>query len=131
MEARIAEYAGSTEELLREAIRQMYADIVMRADARELLRLMISEGYRIPELTDFFYRETFGRGVGVIRMIIWRGIALGEFRHTSAAEFPHLIAAPCKLVSLWQLIFGDRHGLDLAKYADAHADFVLAALRAH
>ena len=29
----------------------------------------------------------------------------------------------------WQLLFGERHALDLERYADAHVEFVLAALR--
>ena len=47
-----------------------------------------------------------------------------------AADFPHLLLAPCKLSMTWQLLFGETHKLDLERYAEAHADFVLAALRA-
>jgi AcrR family transcriptional regulator len=129
VEREVAEFQGPTEDLLRQALRTMYADITTRTDTRELMRLLIAEAHRMPEVVDFFYTEMASRGLATIRMIVWRGIALGEFRPSPAAEHPMLITAGCKALALWQLIFGDRHGLDVARYVDAHCDFVLAALR--
>lgn len=129
VEREVAEFQGPTEDLLRRALRTMYADITTRTDTRELMRLLIAEAHRMPEVVDFFYTEMASRGLATIRMIVWRGIALGEFRPSPAAEHPMLITAGCKAVALWQLIFGDRHALDVERYVDAHCDFVLAALR--
>ena len=129
MEREVANFAGSTEDLLRHAIKTMYTDLAHGRGGCELMRMMICEGHRMPELADFYYREIAARGLSTLRMIIWRGIALGEFRRSPAAEFPHLILAPSKYVSTWQMIFGDRQPLDIERYADAHIDFVLAALR--
>ena len=63
-------------------------------------------------------------------MILWRGIATGEFRHTLAEEFPQLLLAPCIALSNWKLMFGDRHPVDVDRYAEAHLQFVLAAIAA-
>ena len=130
MEQQIASFRGSTEDLLRQAVRDMYAEVTRDRSGCELQRLIIAEGHRIPDLADFYYDEIVSRGLAMVRMIIWRGIAQGEFRKTPAAEFPHMIFAPCKMLSTWKLMFGDRHPIDPEQYAEAHADFVIAALRA-
>jgi AcrR family transcriptional regulator len=130
VEQQVAVFEGSTEELLRQAIRTMYCNAADQTDGCELMRLMIAEGHRMPDLAEFYRSEVAARGLATLRMIVWRGIAKGEFRQSPAAEFPHLLLAPFKLSMTWQLIFGKDHGLDLERYAEAHTEFVLAALRA-
>ena len=130
MEQQVADFQGPTEDLLRLAIGQLYADVASRPEARELLRLLIAEGPRMPDLGDFYYREVASRGLATMRMIVWRGIALGEFRQSVAAEFPQFVVAPCVFSAIWELLFGPKHPLDPERYAAAHADFILAALRA-
>lgn len=126
----IAEFQGSTEELLRRAILTAHADMTLRPQTREVLRLMIAEGHRMPDLAEFFHRETLARGLATVRMILWRGIAQGEFHQSPAAEFPQLVIAPCMLAAVWMLLLGDAHPLDMERYSAAHAAFVIAALRA-
>ena len=130
MEQQVANFQGRTEDLLRIAIGQMYADMAARPQTRELMRLLIAEGHRMPDLGDFYYREVASRGLATMRMIVWRGIALGEFRSSPASEFPQLVIAPCITATIWELLFGPARTLDLARYADAHVEFILAALRA-
>jgi AcrR family transcriptional regulator len=130
MEQEIANFRGSTTDLLRAAMQQMYADFASDRQGVELMRLMIAEGHRMPEIADFYYNEIVARGMAIVRMIVWRGIAQGEFRKTPAADFPQLVFAPCKLLSTWKLMFGDRHAIDAERYAAAHAEFVIAALAA-
>jgi len=129
MEQHVANFQGSTEDLLRQAIHQMYTDVARERTGRELMRLMISEGHRMPELAEFYHEEIAARGLAMVRMIIWRGIAQGEFRKSTAAEFPHLVFAPCKMLATWTLMFGERYAIDAERFANAHADFVLDALR--
>jgi AcrR family transcriptional regulator len=129
VEREVAEFQGPTEELLRKALRTIYSDMAVRNQTRELLRLLIAEGHRMPELSDFFHSEMASRGLATLRMIVWRGVAQGEFRQTPAAEFPLLIVAPCHALAMWQLMHGERHALDIERYIDAHCEFVLAALR--
>lgn len=130
VEREVAEFQGPTEELLRKALRSIHMDMVVRDETRELLRMLIAEAHRMPELAEFFHTEMAARGLATLKMIVWRGIALGEFRHTPAAEFPLLVVAPCQAAALWQLLYGNRHPLDADRYIDAHCEFVLAALRA-
>ena len=129
VEQQVAVFEGPTEDLLRHAIRTMYANSAAQAGGCELMRLMIAEGHRMADLAEFYRSEVAARGLATLRMIVWRGIAKGEFRQSPAAEFPHLLLAPFKLSTTWQLIFGKDHGLDLERYAEAHVEFALAALK--
>jgi AcrR family transcriptional regulator len=129
MEQQVATFQGPTSELLRLAILQMYADMAARPEARELMRLLIAESHRMPDLGEFYYREVVSRGLATMRMIIWRGIALGEFRQSPAAEFPQLVLAPCIFSAIWDMLFGPAQPLDLERYAGAHVEFILSALR--
>lgn len=130
--ARIQEQAllaeGSATALLRSVFAEVYREMVADDVRRELVRLLIAEGRRFPELGDFYHDEVIARGIATFRMILWRGVATGEFRRSAAEDYPQLLMAPCIAYSNWQLMFGDRHPVDLERYAAAHLDFVLAAL---
>jgi len=130
MEQEVAHFEGPTEELLRRTLRQIQQHFAVEPSGRRLLHLMIAEGHRVPELADFYFNELSARGLAIIKMIIWRGIASGEFRQTPAAEFPHLIFAPVTLESAWPLMFGPERALDPDRFYEAQAEFLLAALRA-
>ena len=121
---------GSAVDLLRESLRQIYREMTTDGARRELVRLLISDGRRFPDLGDFYHDEVIAKGTATFRMILWRGIATGEFRHTPAEEFPHLLLAPCIALSNWKLMFGDRHPLDVERYVEAHLQFVLGAIAA-
>jgi AcrR family transcriptional regulator len=120
----------SAVDLLRESLQQVYREMTADSARRELVRLLIADGRRFPDLGDFYHDEVIAKGTATFRMILWRGIATGEFRHTLAEEFPQLLLAPCIALSNWKLMFGDRHPVDVDRYAEAHLQFVLAAIAA-
>lgn len=66
----------------------------------------------------------------MVRTIIWRNIAQDQFRQPPASEFPQLVFAPCKMRARCQSMFGERCALDAERFAEAHADFAIAAPRA-
>jgi AcrR family transcriptional regulator len=119
---------GSAIELLRVSILQCYREMTADGARRELVRFLIAEGRRFPDLGDFYHDEVIARGTATFRMILWRGIATGEFRPSPVVDFPQLLLAPCVAASNWRLMFGDRHPIDLERYAEAHVQFILAAL---
>ena len=123
-------FSGSAEELLRELLSQMY-QVVRNAKARSIVRMLIAEGSRFPQLADIYHREVIGRGLNRIRRVLKKGVATGEFRQTKAAQFPQILVAPGVLAIVWQLLHGERHRLDLDAYSKAHLEFVLNSLRKH
>jgi AcrR family transcriptional regulator len=116
-------------QLLEELISRQYSEVVTKPKARAIIRLLIAESGKFPELSELYQREVIDPGMRAIRMVIEKGFASGEFRQSKVHNFPQMIAAPSVLAAVWILIFGDRVNLDLDAYREAHVEFVTAALR--
>jgi AcrR family transcriptional regulator len=121
--------SGPAEELLRELLSRHYAQVVRKKRARAILRLLIAESGKFPQLSDIFHREIIAPGVTALRLVLEKGVASGEFRKTKVRDFPQILVAPGVLAALWMLILGARHRLDLGAYMSAHMEFVFNALR--
>jgi AcrR family transcriptional regulator len=70
-----------------------------------LIRLMISEGPKHPDLLDFYWENVVSRGLGALNVIVDRGVENGEFKHSCANEFPHLFVMPVVFSVLFKLLF--------------------------
>jgi len=122
-------FKGTAEQLLRELLSRMYSQVVRNEKVRFIVRLLIAESGRFPQLADIYHREIIAPGMKAVRQALRHGIATGEFRKTSAVEFPQLLAAPGVLAIVWRLLHGERHRLELDAYSKAHLEFVLDGLR--
>ena len=122
-------FHGTAEQLLRELLSRMYSQVVRNEKVRSIVRLLIAEGGRFPQLTEIYHREIIAPGMKAVRQGLRQGIASGEFRKTAAVEFPQLLAAPGILAIVWRLLHGERHRLDLDAYSKAHLEFILGSLR--
>jgi AcrR family transcriptional regulator len=122
-------FSGSAEDLLRDLVSRMYGEVVRNEKVRSIVRLLIAESGRFPELADIYHREIIGPGMKALRHVLMQGIATGKFRKTAALEFPQILAAPGVLAIVWRILHGERHRLDLDAYKKAHLEFVLASLR--
>jgi hypothetical protein len=96
---------------------------------RIVVRLLIAEGPKHPDLLDFYHREVISRGMRLLRGILARGVANGEFRPSPYQEFPQLFVAPMLLAMIWQMLFGRHQALDIDRYLDAHIGIVLQTLK--
>jgi AcrR family transcriptional regulator len=122
-------FKGTAEQLLRELLSRMYSQVVKNEKVRSIVRLLIAESGRFPHLAEIYHREIIAPGMKAVRQALRHGIASGEFRKTSAVEFPQILAAPGVLAIVWRLLHGERHRLALDAYSKAHLEFVLASLR--
>jgi AcrR family transcriptional regulator len=122
-------FQGTGEQLLRELHSRMYSQVVRNEKVRSIVRLLIAEGGRFPQLAEIYHREIVAPGMKAVRQALLRGIAAGEFRKTAAVKFPQLLAAPGVLAIAWRLLHGERHRLDLDAYSKAHWEFGLEILR--
>jgi AcrR family transcriptional regulator len=121
--------SGSAEELLRKLISGHYALVVRNKKARDILRLLIAESGKFPQLSDIFHREIIEPGLSTLRRILEKGVASGEFRKAKINDFPQILIAPGVLATIWFMMHGERHRLDLDAYMGAHIEFVLNGLR--
>jgi AcrR family transcriptional regulator len=128
LEAQFAQSDQPTGALLRSLIAVIYQRLVGNPRAHQLLRLLIAEGPRLPELTEFYHAEVIARGIALLRALLARGVERGEIRAGAVAGYPQMIIAPALMAVLWQLLFAERHPLDLSQFFEAHLDLVLNGL---
>jgi len=128
-ESTVAASSASASQLLADFIARQYSSLVGNRKAREIVRLLIAESGKFPELSELYRREVIEPGMRAIRLLIEKGIASGEFRQSRVHEFPQIVAAPAILAVVWTLIFGSHFSLDFEAYRDAHVQFVTAGLR--
>ncbi|MCL4767177.1 MAG: TetR/AcrR family transcriptional regulator [Hyphomicrobiaceae bacterium] len=103
---------------------------VLGSRMHTLVRLLIAEGPKHPDLTAFYYEQVVSRGIGLLQDIVDRGVARGEFRPTPLRDFPQLIIAPMIMAVIWKLLMERHHPLDAERLLEAHVGLLLHALRA-
>jgi len=123
-------HEGPTADLLREQFSFIYQHIVEDRRRREVVRMLISEASRFPELADRYHEEIQRPCLEMLKQAIQRGIDRGEIRPSAVTDCPLVIIAPIALVDVWMMMFDDRHPLDLKAYFDAHVELVLNGLLA-
>jgi len=106
-------FSGSACELLEELISRHYAEVVTNRKARAILRLLIAESGKFPQLSEVYDREVIEPSITAMRLVLERGVASGEFRQMRTADFPQMLAAPAVLAVVWILILGERAQFDL------------------
>jgi len=94
-----------------------------------VIRLLISEGQRHPDLVDYYWDNVVARGLDAISRFIERGVERGEFRDTAVTELPQLVLAPMMLSMIWRLVFAKRE-LDTDRLMETQIDMVLAWIKA-
>lgn len=122
----------STELSAEEYLRGPFLDFAKqlpKSPARVLVRLMIAEGARHRDLTDWYHRNVVSQGLAAVRSLIERGVREGEFRESALQEFPHMVVAPVLFAIVWSLVFGGRHELDSDRFVEAQVDLLLNAIK--
>lgn len=119
----IGEGAGSARAAM-EALTETFAREVIGTKRADIVRMIISEGTRFPQLADFYYREVIAHGVAGMRRLIEYGIARGEIRNPGLAQFPQLLVAPLVVAVIWQGLFGKHAPLDVAAMLRVHLDLI-------
>jgi AcrR family transcriptional regulator len=109
-----------------------FADLFVRevyeTRRKDVIRLMIAEGQRFPQLAEFYYREVLSRIIAAVRAIIARAAARGE-APAGLVDFPQLIAAPGLIAIIWSGLFERFEPLDVRRMMQSHLELLLASRR--
>jgi AcrR family transcriptional regulator len=95
-----------------------------------IVRLLIAEGHKHPELTSFYYEQVVSRGIETLTRLIDRGVERGEFRSTRLRDFPQLLIAPALTAILWRGLFERHHHLDTDALLRTNVELLTDAIRA-
>jgi AcrR family transcriptional regulator len=95
----------------------------------DIIRLVLAEGPRFPDIADFYYREVVSRGMAGMRALIELGIASGEIRQRGLKDFPQIVVAPAMVAVIWQGLFGRHAPLDATAMLRVHLDMIFGERR--
>ncbi len=127
MEALLRDETHSSADLLRLATETLLTQI-LETDRRLILRLLLTEGPRFPDVAAYHHDEVVVRAMALLRAIVERGIARGEFDDDTLARFPQLFAAPMLMTVIWESLFGTRDPLDVRGMLEGHLELLLRGM---
>jgi AcrR family transcriptional regulator len=107
-----------------------FAKSVPNSPVRILVRLMIAEGPKHPDLVEWYWENVVSRALGALRTLIKRGVDNGEFRESALNEFPQLLVAPVFFSMIFTMVFKEQAKLDTDRFIEAHVNMVLDSIRA-
>jgi AcrR family transcriptional regulator len=109
---------------------ETFAREVVTTRRGDIIRLVLAEGPRFPDIADFYYREVVSRGLAGMRALIELGIASGEIRQRGLKDFPQIVVAPAMMAVIWQGLFGRHAPLDATAMLRVHLDMIFGERRA-
>ena len=118
----------SAEEFLRGPF-LAFARSLPKSPAKILVRLMIAEGPKHPDLVEWYWDNVVSRALAALRTLIERGVDNGEFRESALNEFPQLLVTPVLFSVVWLNIFQTHSNLDTDRFIEAHLEMVLDSIK--
>ena len=93
-----------------------------------LVRLMISEGPKHPDLLQFYWDNVVSRGLAALTVMMERGVENGEFRRSVVNELPHLFVMPVVFSVIFKLLF-EKQCPDTDALIEAQVDLLIAHMK--
>lgn len=93
-----------------------------------VIRLMIAEGPRHPDLLQFYWDNVVSRGLGAIEVLLERGVQAGEFRRSAVTEQPQLFVMPVVFSVIFKLLF-EAQSVDTDKLIDTQLDLLIRHMK--
>lgn len=112
--------------VLEQWLNFFYSTVASNPRAQRLLRVMIAEGDRFPEIREFYFREIIAPVREFMTKLIKAGVRRGQLNNE--VTYPQLIMGPALAFSLWQALFNEFAPIEPERYAREHLEFVLRGL---
>ena len=124
----LTQYTGSSAELVRDCLHLWWQRIGM-TKASGITKLVISEAGMFPEIAAFYQQEVIVPGHDLLKRILQRGIASGEFRPMVLDDAVYSLIAPMIFLVTWKhsmasCVPGAR-GIDPVGFINCQLDLLL------
>jgi len=119
---------GSVRDMI-EGFARTFIEEVATTKRGDIVRLIVAEGPRFPNVADFYYREVVSRGLAGMRALIELGVARGEIAEKNLARFPQILVAPAIVAVIWQSLFSKHAPLDANEMFRVHLDLIFGERR--
>lgn len=116
-------------DVLLDRIFELFRREILGTHRKLIIRLIISEGPRFPELAAFYHREVISPVLSLLSAVAANAHAQGKLAHEDLVRFPQLIAAPLLLSVVWDGLFEEIDPLDVEGLLATHARLLISAKR--
>ena len=129
-EALVDAFEGPTPDLLRALF--TFVGEVLETPLTGVMKLIVAESGNFPQLARMYADLVLRRAFALMRRILERGVARGEFRPLDPDATVPLVVAPILLLGMWKHSFGAHTDLtlDRRKVLEAHCENLLRGLAA-
>ena len=117
----------SSEEFLRGPFLE-FAKQLPGSPVSVVVRLMVAEGPKHPDLVSFYWDNVVSRGLAIIEELLARGVRNGEFQKSAVSEQPQLFIMPVVFSVIFNLLFGER-SMDTDKIIETQIDLLITHLK--
>lgn len=93
-----------------------------------IVRLLIAEGPKHPDLLQFYWDNVVSRGIAAIEALIEKGIQAGEFQRTPVTEQPLLFIMPVVFSVIFRLLFA-KQGIDTDKLIETQIELLIEQMK--
>ena len=93
-----------------------------------IIRLLIAEGPKHPDLLQFYWDNVVSRGVAAIKGLIEKGIRAGEFKRSPVTEQPLLFVMPVVFSVIFRLLFA-KQGINTDKLIDTQISLLIEHMK--
>ncbi len=93
-----------------------------------LVRLMIAEGPKHPDLLQYYWDNVVSRGLAAISELLERGVQNGEFRRSIVNDLPHLFVMPVIFSVIFKLLF-EKQCPNTDTMIEAQVDLLIAHMK--
>jgi AcrR family transcriptional regulator len=119
--------AGLPIRMVLERLIDLFLREIYGTERRKLIRLIMTEGPRFPQLAEFHYHHVVKRAVAAMRVLLDGAYQRGELRNDALVRFPQLVIAPALMAIVWSGLFDRFAALDVAALMRAHLDVIFGA----
>jgi AcrR family transcriptional regulator len=113
--------------LVLERLIDLFVREIYGTERRKLIRLILTEGPRFPQLAEFHYNHVVKRAIAGMRALLDAAFRRGELRNDALVRFPQLVIAPGLMAVIWSGLFDRFAPLDVAALMRAHLDLIFGA----
>jgi AcrR family transcriptional regulator len=93
-----------------------------------LIKVLIAEGQRFPTLAETYREAAMSRAMGLIKILLQRGIDRGELDQQAADLDPRLIMAPVMIFIVWGIVFGEYKKEEFNRLVNQHIELIFKGL---
>ena len=128
-EQAVEESHGSALELLTKVLHLRW-EHMERTRLTGLVKLLLTETGKYPDLARFYNDEFYDRGQALLRKIIQKGVERGEFRKLDVEQAARVVVAPLLFAAVWRHTFEPVAStpIELDEYFTTSLDIMLAGL---